>query len=294
MNPKQYIQKRQKRINKVLVQRLPKVTVEPSRLHSAMRYAVLNGGKRLRPTLVYATGESFGATPKQLDAAACAVEFIHAYSLIHDDLPAMDNDDLRRGQPTCHKAFDEATAILAGDALQTLAFQVLTTDTTFSDSNQRLRMIATLAHASSSSGMAGGQALDLAATGKQMTLDALENIYRLKTGALLQASVLLGAIAANQNNADTLSQLSHYATCLGLAFQIQDDILDIEGKVETIGKSPGSDQARGQPTYPITAGVSTAKEKIQELYTQALADILQFGSQSPLRLISEYLIARDC
>ena len=265
----EYTRQRRERINQVLEQVLPPADQEPTRLHQAMRYAVLNGGKRLRPLLVYATGETLGASLSQLDTPAAAVELIHAYSLAHDDLPAMDDDDLRRGQPTCHKAFDEATAILTGDALQTLAFQLLT-DNQFISADQRLRMISSLAAACGSRGMAGGQALDLQATGKSLTLENVETLYQLKTGALFAASVELGIQAANPTHNDWTHSLRQYTQCLGLAFQIQDDILDIEGDVATLGKTPGNDDKHEKSTYPVISGLAPAKARVASLKAEAL------------------------
>jgi geranylgeranyl pyrophosphate synthase len=214
-----------------------------------MRYAVLGGGKRVRPVLVFAAGAAVGAADARLDAPACAVELIHAYSLVHDDLPAMDDDDLRRGRPSCHRAFDEATAILTGDALQTLAFQILA-QATEPDAAVRLRMIATLALASGSRGMAGGQAIDLAAVGRELDMVQLEDMHIHKTGALIRASVLLGALCTDEFDEPRLERLDRYAKCIGLAFQIQDDILDVVGDTALLGKTAGADTARDKPTYP--------------------------------------------
>ncbi|HVV67587.1 MAG TPA: farnesyl diphosphate synthase [Gammaproteobacteria bacterium] len=264
----EYTEQRRERINQVLAQVLPPANQEPTRLHQAMRYAVLTGGKRLRPLLVYATGETLGASLTELDIPAAAVELIHAYSLVHDDLPAMDDDDLRRGQPTCHKAFDEATAILTGDALQTLAFQLLA-DNQRTPTEQRLLMINSLAAACGSRGMAGGQALDLHATGKPLTLKDIETLYHLKTGALFAASVELGIHAANQKHTE-LTSLREYTKCLGLAFQIQDDILDIEGDLTTLGKIPGSDDKHEKSTYPVISGLAPAKARVASLRAEAL------------------------
>ena len=222
---------------------LPAATTHPATLHEAMHYSVMDGGKRIRPTLVYASGQAAGATPQSLDRAACAIELIHAYSLIHDDLPAMDDDDLRRGKPSCHRAFDEATAILAGDALQSLAFQILASDAQSTVSEvTRLRMIKTLALAAGSRGMAGGQAIDLAATKQQLNIAELEDMHIHKTGALIRASVVLGALCSPSSAQADIEKLDHYAKCIGLAFQIRDDILDVEGEAETLGKNTGMDQ----------------------------------------------------
>lgn len=273
------------RVDAALIARLPSLEQQPKRLHQAMHYAMLNGGKRLRPLLVYASGAALGVDEMQLDAPACAVEFIHAYSLIHDDLPAMDNDDWRRGQPTCHKAFDEATAILAGDALQTLAFQSLSQATaTGLTAAQCLNMITTLAEASGAGGMAGGQALDLAATNttlqrndfQQSPLTLLDTIHHLKTGALIRCCVELSLIVANkQHMAEITTPLRHFAHSLGLAFQIQDDILDVEGDITTLGKQPGGDDRQRKLTYPAILGLTAAKTQLQWLRQDILATLHQ-------------------
>jgi geranylgeranyl pyrophosphate synthase len=259
----------QTRIHTALLTHLPPADELPQQLHQAMHYAVFNGGKRLRPLLTYAVGEMLEANLDKIDVLACAVELIHSYSLIHDDLPAMDNDDWRRGKPSCHKAFDEATAILAGDALQTLAFEsiafshLLTTD-------QRLHAIALLASASGSRGMAGGQMLDLIYSGQSLSLDKIEHTYRLKTGALIKTSILMGVIAANiPLSSDIATSLSRFADCTSLAFQIQDDILDIEGNIDSLGKTPGGDQRHAKPTYAVVAGLEIAKQKVNTLQKEA-------------------------
>ena len=237
-----------------------------ARLHRAMRYSVLGGGKRLRPVLVYLTGEAFGASLPRLDTPAAAVELIHAYSLIHDDLPCMDDDDLRRGRPSCHRAFDEGTAILAGDALQALAFDVLAQPEAAPQAGpsepaaeQRILMLATLAHAIGTEGMAGGQAIDLAAIGQPLTAVGLERMHRRKTGALIQASVELGAVAAGLGHDPALAALRRFGAEIGLAFQIQDDILDVTGETAVIGKKQGADAALGKPTYPSIFGLPDAR-----------------------------------
>jgi farnesyl diphosphate synthase len=273
---------------------LPPVEQSPERLHAAMRYAALGGGKRIRPLLVYFTGEVLGLDPRRLDGPACAVELIHAYSLVHDDLPSMDDDDLRRGRPTCHRAFDEATAILVGDALQVLAFEILARDPDMIDAAPpRLRMIAALAQAAGPAGMAGGQAIDIESTGSLLTLDRLEHMHRLKTGALIGASVVLGALSAPELPARQVAHLKRFAECAGLAFQVQDDILDVEGDAATLGKSPGADEARNKPTYPSIAGLDRAKQRARELHEQALAELAPFGAAAePLRWLSAYIIER--
>jgi len=274
---------------------LPPATLPPTLLHEAMRYSVLGGGKRVRPLLVYLAGEAVGAELEALDAPAVAVELIHAYSLVHDDLPAMDNDDLRRGRPTCHRVFGEAMAILAGDALQAHALHVITQASAGGlTAAQRLAMIDALAGASGSLGMAGGQALDLAAVGRRITLEELENMHLHKTGALIRASVRLGALASASVTEVTLARLDDYARCIGLAFQVQDDILDIEGATETIGKPQGSDAARNKPTYPNLLGLEGAKAVAERLYKDAIGAIEILGAQGEnLRAMADYIVRRD-
>lgn len=294
MHLKELMHTYQQRVNQSLVQWLPMPTLHPVRLHQAMHYAVLNGGKRVRPLLVYLTGTALDVKLSSLDAPACAVELIHAYSLVHDDLPALDNDDLRRGVPTCHKAFDEATAILAGDALQTLAFYVLSHDKQMETTlEKRLEMLNTLAIASGSRGMAGGQAIDMDAVGKQLNLVELENMHIHKTGALIRASVKMGALACPTVGDDVLTALDHYAKCVGLAFQIQDDVLDVEGDTTTLGKPQGSDQAQDKPTYPALLGLAESKRLAQELIQQALESVQTLDSKAdPLRWLAQYIIQR--
>lgn len=282
----------QVQIQQVLEQILPSITQSPQRLHQCMRYAVLTGGKRIRPLLVYATGQSFGAKHDALNLPAAAVELIHCYSLIHDDLPAMDNDDLRRGQPTCHKAFDEATAILAGDALQCLAFSILASDTE-SAAAQVLQMISLLAQSCGSFGMAGGQMLDLEATGETLSLEQLQTMHALKTGALIKCGVLLGAIVAKVDTT-TFNNLSRFADHLGLAFQIQDDILDVEGETEVLGKHAGADALLNKPTYPAILGLVVAKQEMERAYQKALACLEQYGTDvDHLREVAAYLVNRN-
>jgi farnesyl diphosphate synthase len=284
----------QARVEKALEERLPPASIHPGRLHESMRYAVLGNGKRIRPVLVYAAGTVAGVALEHLDGPACAVELIHAYSLIHDDLPAMDNDDLRRGKLTCHKAFDEATALLAGDALQTLAFQVLAQDGgTAPDPGTRLRLIDTLAQAAGSRGMAGGQAIDLMAVGKELNLAELENMHIHKTGALLRASVLMGAISQPAIPPETVAALDHYAKCIGLAFQIHDDILDVVSDPRTLGKNPGQDAALDKPTYPALLGLEGARRHADMLRESALESLAGFGSEAHLlRWIAAYVVQR--
>ena len=282
------------RIEKVLDRWLPPTDKPPPRLHAAMRYAVLGGGKRLRPLLIYAAGEVLGVPVERLDGPAAAVELIHAYSLIHDDLPAMDDDDLRRGQPTCHRAFDEATAILAGDALQVLAFLILAEDASMAaPPSVRVEMIRTVAVASGSTGMAGGQALDLAAAGKNLSLAELELMHIHKTGALIRASVLLAAQSVAKLDARKLASLDRYAKCAGLAFQIRDDILDVEGETATLGKQAGADACLHKPTYPSVLGLSESRQRALDLHHSALAALAPFGdAAAPLAWLSDYIITR--
>jgi len=284
----------QGRVNAALAQRLPATTIHPARLHEAMHYAVFNGGKRIRPILTYATAKAVNSNLDHADEPACAVELIHAYSLVHDDLPAMDDDDLRRGKATCHRAFDEATAILTGDALQTQAFYVLSHDKHLNVSPEtRIKMINLLATASGSRGMAGGQAIDLESEGQQLDIAQLEDMHIHKTGALIRASVILGAWCQSQLDSAVLRNLTHYAEHIGLAFQIRDDILDIEASTETLGKSQGSDIAKNKATYPALIGLKAAKERAQELHQEALACLETMDSNAdPLRWISAYIVDR--
>jgi len=284
----------QDRAGRALDKRLPAAELHPADLHQAMRYAVLGGGKRIRPVLVYSAGAVVGAALEALDGPACAVEFIHAYSLIHDDLPAMDNDDLRHGRPSCHKAFGEALAILAGDALQALAFQVFGQDPAMvADPAIRLRMLDVLARAAGSRGMAGGQAIDLAAVGRKLTLAELENMHIHKTGALIRASVLLGALSQPAVDPAVLERLDRYAKCVGLAFQIRDDILDLIGDTATLGKNQGADRALDKPTYPALLGLDGARDHARALYEEALASLDSLGVEAdPLRWIAGYIVER--
>ncbi len=285
----------QLRVEQALQSRLPAEQIHPAHLHAAMRYSSLDGGKRIRPLLVYASGQAVGAAPESLDAPACAVELIHAYSLIHDDLPAMDNDDLRRGKPTCHKAYDEATAILAGDALQSLAFYLLAhAPDSQLPAEIRLGMVEQLALAAGSRGMVGGQAIDLAAVGKRLDIAELEDMHIHKTGALIRASVLLGAMANPGLEAGQRKKLDHYAKSIGLAFQVQDDILDVEGNTETLGKTARADAAREKPTYPALLGLPGAKERAAELRDSALQSLAEFDARAdPLRWLADYIVARS-
>ncbi len=292
---KEYLTLCQNRVEQALDNRLPAAETLPKKLHEAMRYTVLNGGKRMRPMLTYATGKALQLDQDCLDGPACAVECIHVYSLIHDDLPAMDDDDLRRGKPTCHIAYDEATAILAGDALQAMAFEILAKDQNIAVSPQaRIQMITTLTKASGSQGMVGGQAIDLESVGKKITLPELENMHIHKTGALIRSSVNMAALCHPNLDATIAKQLDHYAKCIGLSFQVKDDILDEESDTATLGKTQGKDKDNDKPTYPALLGMAGAKQKAQELHEQAIESLSCFGEEADmLRALSLYIIERD-
>jgi farnesyl diphosphate synthase len=292
---KERLQQIQERMDQVLDQYLPASTIQPEQLHASMRYSSLGAGKRVRPFLVYATGEALGVAQEHLDVPAAAVEMIHVYSLIHDDLPAMDDDDLRRGKPTNHKAFDEATAILAGDALQARAFQILAIEKAFTiDSEKRLQIIDILAEASGSMGMVGGQAIDLAAVGGLLTEKELENMHLKKTGALIRASVLMAAHCSPSVTVEQLSALEQFAHSIGLAFQVQDDILDIESDTQTLGKTQGSDIAADKPTYPSILGLEQAKQKLQGLYDDAISALTCFDERADmLRALAKFIVSRN-
>lgn len=281
------------RADAALQRALPDPHSPPQRLHAAMRHAVLLGGKRMRPLLVYAAGSAFGASVDTLDAPAVAVELIHAYSLVHDDLPAMDDDALRRGQPTVHVAFDEATAVLAGDALQSLAFEVLADADV--DATTRVDLLRTLARASGAAGMCGGQALDLAATGNgsSLSVHALEELHSLKTGALIRAAVRMGALCGGAS-AEELAALDRYAAALGLAFQVRDDILDIEGDSATLGKTAGKDAAQDKATFPALIGLDASRARLDEL-RRAMDDALSpLGERAnALAALGRMAIERD-
>ncbi len=281
------------RVEQWMDRRLPGETVRPDRLHKAMRYAVLGGGKRVRPLLVYLTGDALGVPAERLDAPAAAVELIHAYSLVHDDLPAMDDDDLRRGRPTCHRAFDEATAILAGDALQVMAFEILATDEAMvPQAAQRLTILRILAEASGPAGMAGGQAMDLAATGRPLSLRDLETMHNLKTGALIRASVMMAAHSADDPDPEVLAALDTFGATIGLAFQIQDDILDVEGDTATLGKRSQADAALAKPTFPSVAGMACSKARLADLHTRAVAALDLLGPSAELLVRFSALLTR--
>lgn len=287
---------RQLRIEQALSARLPTNShsdkITSARLLEAMRYSSLNGGKRLRALLVYATGEALSIDTDQLDAPALAVEMIHAYSLVHDDMPMMDNDDLRRGQATCHKKYDDATALLVGDALQSLAFETLCDN--HLAPKQQCQMVKTLAQKSGAFGMAGGQAIDLESVGKTLTLEKLQAMHELKTGALIRASVRLGALASPEVDTHTLTKLDNYAYCIGLAFQVQDDVLDVTGDTTTLGKTQGADIALNKPTYPALMGLAAAEQKAVDLIKQALIELdgLPFNTQA-LAALASFVVQRS-
>ncbi len=288
----------QKRVNTALNKYLPADDPPEHNLAEAIRYSVMGDGKRIRPAMVYAAGEAVGVTDITTDLMnipACAVEMIHAYSLIHDDLPAMDNDDLRRGRPTCHKAFDEATAILAGDALQALAYEILAKNKHKElSAKRRIKMLGLLTEASGAHGMAGGQAVDLASVGKQLNLGQLEHMHQLKTGALIRASILLGGMCKKSITPLEIDCLSKYAQCIGLSFQIQDDILDVIGDTETLGKPQGSDQAQEKPTFPAIIGLEQSRQLALEQHQLALKHLEPLSDKADsLRLLSAYIVERQ-
>ena len=271
---------------------LPLATSNPRRLHDAMRYSVLNGGKRVRPLLVYAAGECLSVEPELLDTPAVAIELIHAFSLVHDDLPAMDDDDLRRGKPTVHKQYDEATAILAADALQPLAFQVLANVAGAPD-GAAIELVRLITAACGSMGMTGGQSIDLAAEGTRLSADELEHMYALKTGALIHASIVSACLLSDDLAAENAVALDHFGRNIGIAFQIKDDILDVEGDTEVIGKPAGSDACLNKATYPAMFGVDASRARCGELVAEALDDLSQFGaSAAPLEWLARYIVER--
>lgn len=284
------------RIEHVLAACLPTEDRAPARLHEAMRYAALSPGKRVRPRLVYATATALGVPLARVDGAAAAIELIHAYSLVHDDLPAMDDDDLRRGRPTTHKAFDDATAILAGDALQSLAFEIVATHGGLDDRPAaRVAVMRCLAAAVGSRGMVGGQALDMASEARtDVTLEDLETIHNLKTGALLSACVMMAASAADDLSADVVDGLEIFAQRIGLAFQVRDDVLDIEATTEQLGKQQGADLVHDKATYPALMGLAEAKAFAERLYTEATAALDALGgSADDLRALAAEIVKRD-
>jgi farnesyl diphosphate synthase len=283
----------QARTEIALEQLLPPLSLPPTRLHEAMRYAVLGGGKRVRPLLTHAAGHFVGATPTQLDAAGCAVELIHVYSLVHDDLPCMDDDVLRRGKPTCHIEFDEATAMLVGDALQSLSFSVISEPGLIDDSGRQLEMVHLLARAAGSRGMAGGQAIDLSATGKGLGIEELEFMHIHKTGALIRSSVMLGALCAGTIDDATCLRLDQYAKRIGLLFQVVDDILDTAGDTATLGKTAGKDAAQHKSTYVSLLGLQGARALTADLLDEAKAALDGLGEGTKrLREIADYIVKR--
>jgi len=284
----------QNRVDASLLQLLPAEDASCTKLPAAMRYAVTVGGKRIRPVLTYATGQALGVPLERLDLPACAVEMLHAYSLVHDDLPAMDDDALRRGQPTCHMKFDEATAILAGDALQALAFTLLAAnDDPSIDASCKLRMVKVLGDASGSAGMAAGQAIDLESVNTSLTLEQLENMHRHKTGALIRASVALAALAAGPQSEELMSRLDRFAAAIGLCFQIVDDILDVVADTDTLGKQQGADMALNKPTYPSLLGLDGAREHATQMRDCALEELAGLGENfDQLRHLADYITQR--
>ncbi|TCJ15346.1 geranyl transferase [Parasulfuritortus cantonensis] len=278
----------QARIEAALARALPAPELEPKRLHEAMRYVSLGGGKRVRPMLALAAAEAVAADCALTEAAACAVELIHVYSLTHDDLPCMDDDDLRRGKPTCHVQYDEATALLVGDALQSAAFEIL------AEAGATAEMVALLARAAGSRGMCGGQAVDLASTGKHLDLAELEFMHIHKTGALIRAAVLLGALSSGRLADDRRAALEHYAKCIGLAFQVMDDVLDAEADTATLGKTAGKDAAQGKATYLTLMDIREARGYARELIDDALAAIAPFGERGQrLAEIARFIVERQ-
>ena len=282
-------------MERALAARLPAADLEPTRLHQAMRYSVLGGGKRVRPMLLFCTARTLGISEARVEAAACAIELVHVYSLVHDDLPAMDDDDLRRGRPSCHKAYDEATAVLVGDALQSLAFQLLASDAALPAVPQaRVRLIQLLAEASGTAGMAGGQAIDIAVQGRQPSVAEVEAMYARKTGALIRASVMMAAACAPAIADAEREALAAFAAPLGLAFQIQDDLLDVLGDTATLGKATGADHAHGKPTHPALLGVAASQARVRALHATALEALRPFGSAAePLLALADWLLVRS-
>lgn len=282
------------RVERVLDGFLPRGDITPSRLHEAMRYSALAAGKRVRPSLVYASGQALNIPLVALDRIAAAVECVHAYSLIHDDLPAMDDDDLRRGMPTAHKAYDEATAILSGDALQALAFDVISHPIAEVSAQNQLKLVKILAVAAGSEGMVGGQAIDLASIGKHLTEQQLEVMHSHKTGALINACVVMPTYCDDGVTEAQRNSLSRYANAVGLAFQVQDDILDVEGDTETLGKQQGADIAADKPTYPALLGMAGAKLKLRSLHEEAVLALEDFGADAKLlHNIADYIVNRN-
>ncbi len=287
-----WVSAHQTNLESTLKRLLPQADIMPQRLHAAMRYSVLDGGKRVRPLLAFAAGELAGALVERVEIAAAAVEIIHAYSLVHDDMPCMDDDVLRRGKPTCHVEYDEATALLVGDALQSLAFQLLSEHQLSDDASKQLQMVKLLAVASGSRGMGGGQAIDLDSVGKQLTLPELEQMHIHKTGALIRAAIMLGAHCGNLNQTQ-LDRLDRYGKCIGLAFQVVDDILDSEADTATLGKTAGKDADNDKPTYVTLLGVPAAKKMAAELHQQAIEALADLGAPAQrLRELADFIVMR--
>lgn len=290
---KDWMAQQQNHAEAALEKALPVSTVVPEILHEAMRYTALGGGKRVRPLLAYAAGELSGAKADTLDAVACALECIHVYSLVHDDMPCMDDDSLRRGKPTVHVKYDEATALLVGDALQTQAFDLLSTPALFADPARQLRAVHVLARASGSRGMAGGQAIDLASVGHQLTREELEHMHLHKTGALIRAAVLLGALAGDVDE-PTLEALDRYAKQIGLLFQVVDDVLDAVADTATLGKTAGKDAANHKPTYVSILGLAESKALANEMAQTAIDALAKLGEKAErLRELAHYIVSRQ-
>jgi farnesyl diphosphate synthase len=283
------------RMEGALAARLPASDQIPERLHGAMRYSVLGGGKRIRPALVFATARAVDVTEDEVEAVACAIELMHVYSLVHDDLPSMDDDDMRRGRPTCHKAYDEATALLVGDSLQPLAFQVLARDSKLPPAPAiRVKLIDMLAQAVGTFGMAGGQAIDLAVQGMRLDITQVEDMHARKTGALIRASVLMAAECAPPLDPKLYAALSRFANAVGLAFQIQDDLLDVTGDASTLGKATGADSERAKPTHPAVIGIPASQQRVRLLHTQAINALAPFGARADtLRSLAHWLLSRQ-
>ncbi len=287
-----WVTTRQSNFEEVLRRLLPSADIAPQRLHEAMRYAVLDGGKRVRPLLAFAAGELSGAKTDRVEIVAAAVELIHVYSLVHDDMPCMDDDVLRRGKPTCHVQYDDATALLVGDSLQTMAFQLLAEHRLSDDSQRQLEMIKVLALASGSRGMAGGQATDLDSVGKSLTLPELEFMHIHKTGALIRAAILLGAHCGDLSK-DQLDKLDHFGKLIGLAFQVVDDVLDCEADTATLGKTAGKDVDNDKPTYVSLLGIQGARDMAQRLHHEALDTVEGFGNSGQrLRDLADFIVMR--
>ncbi len=289
-----WISAQRRRVEQALEHLLPSSNIAPGRLHDAMRYVVLGGGKRMRPLLAFAAGELTSAIPENVTAAAAAVELIHAYSLVHDDLPSMDDDVLRRGKPSCHVAYDEATALLVGDSLQSLAFQVLAESRGIAGQGRQIELLRTLAIAAGSRGMAGGQAIDLASVGQELSVPELEFMHIHKTGALIRAAVLLGAGCGEPLDPERQEKLDHFAKFAGLAFQVVDDLLDVQGDTATLGKTAGKDAQHGKPTYVSVLGEVRSRDLAQDLHGEALSALGSLGPGAQrLRELTDFIVLRS-